>query len=550
MKSMTQSQERLWKILLVLGVVITTGNHLLSIPSYSIDFDRAQVLYLVWDYVDKGIFPVHGIMNSQGALNPPFFVWLYIPGMKITLDPSWVLPFPALGLHLVATLLLYRIGRRYFNMQVGVVAVYFYAFSRWGFYFGHTSWAQGLLPPVFIIMLYGIFQWIEEKKPWYLAGLLVVAAFVPGVHWGGIVLFGVLVLLTLFYRPKIKLAPLLVGIVLVGVLWFPYLKFEADRNFSDFKVLVNGEISTEDPGKISALCVTDTPTATEDLGIQKQVSNFLQEKIPFLFPILERGFWFALGMVRSLESNFYWSLARGVAATPFRRGLYYVETGLFVWGLGYLLYRLYKRQATRSEQLLLLGYLLPTAIQNITPHHTSFRPSISWMFYGAQMLVIAYGIAIPTWTKQKFARWAVLAGLLVLLVQGTGQIVNTAWQLSTAEFPNQQRTMIDWIANDLAKRGETSATIRYDYLRTFPGDCWIVANGSLVNHERYYVGVEHDYLLESLYSIENMNKTPDGQVENPDYILIYSMSLSQYEPLQTQYEVVTFDRYSILEPKK
>ncbi|MBN2503052.1 MAG: hypothetical protein JXB38_19890 [Anaerolineales bacterium] len=543
-----QLQDRLWKTLLLLGILIGAGVHLAGIPSYEVDFDKAQGFYLGLDFVKHGIFPIHGIMNSQGAFNPPFFVWLYLPGMALTLNPAWFQIIPALALHLIAMLLLYRIGKRYFDIPMGVVAVYFYAFSRWGFYFGHTSWAQGLLPPVFVIMLFSFFEWIEGKKPWHLTGLLVIAAFIPGVHWGGIVLFGVVVLLALIYRPPVKLAPLLVGVVLAGVMWLPFLKFETTRDFIDLQVLLTGELPTVDPGTLSALCVTESVADTGGGGLQDQVSDYLQAHAPFLYPIVERGFWFVVGMVRSLESNFYWSLTRGASTSIFRRGLYFVEVAAFAWGLGVLLYRLYKRQSTRPEQLLLLGYLLPAALQNVTPHHTSFRPSISWMFYGAQMLVIAYGLTVPKWTKQKYVRWALLAGLLALLVQGTGQLVNTTQRFATAEYPNPQRAVWDWIAADLEAQGKTAAAMRYDHLHTYPEDCWIVANGSLVNYDRYYVGVEHDYLLESLYGIHNTAKTPDGQVEKPDYILIYSRSLPQYEPLDSQYIVVTFDKYSILKP--
>jgi hypothetical protein len=172
------------------------------------------------------------------------------------------------------------------------------------------------------------------------------------------------------------------------------------------------------------------------------------------------------------------------------------------------------------------------------------------MFYGAQMLVIAYGLTMPKWMKQKYVRWAVLAGLLALLVQGTGQVVNTTQRLTAAEYPNPQRAALDWIAADLEAQGKTTTAMRYDRLRTYPEDCWIVANGSLIDYDRYYVGIDHDYLLESLYGIENTAKTPDGQVEEPDYILIYSQSLAQYESLRSQYTVVKFDKYSILISKQ
>ena len=139
------------------------------VPRYTPDFDQAQVLYVARDFVEHGVFTNHGILNSRYAFNPPFFVWLYLLPMWLGLDVSWVLILPALSLHILALLLLFMIGKDYFSRDVGLAAATLYAFSRLGVYFGQASWAQGLLSPHYVLVLFCVFRWLVDGKTWYSA---------------------------------------------------------------------------------------------------------------------------------------------------------------------------------------------------------------------------------------------------------------------------------------------------------------------------------------------------------------------------------------------
>ena len=164
--------ERHEKLLIVSLVVLALAVQLPNVLVYGVGYDPAQVLYLAWDFIDEGIFPVHGILNSLGAYNPPFFVWLYLLPMMLTRDHGWVLTLPALSLHILAILILYRLGRRYFNPGLGLAAAALYAFSPLGLYFGNSSWAQGLLSPLYVLMVLFMSEWLLECKSWYVALLL------------------------------------------------------------------------------------------------------------------------------------------------------------------------------------------------------------------------------------------------------------------------------------------------------------------------------------------------------------------------------------------
>ncbi|MGQ9652435.1 MAG: glycosyltransferase family 39 protein, partial [Thermodesulfobacteriota bacterium] len=109
---------------------------LAQIPSYPVKFDQAQVLSLARGALTDGLVPVHGILNSLKAYNPPFFVWLYILPMAMTEDPSMQLVLRALVLHAASMVILFLLGERYIGPRAGLAAAAVYAFSPQGLYFG------------------------------------------------------------------------------------------------------------------------------------------------------------------------------------------------------------------------------------------------------------------------------------------------------------------------------------------------------------------------------------------------------------------------------
>ena len=214
------------KQIMVAGVVLLAIFVQLSfVPNHILKFDSSQVLYAANKLALNGDFPVYGILNSRRALNPPFFVWLYLVPIMLVKDPSWVLILPALTLHVIALILLYCLGRRHFGLKVGLAAAVLYGFSTRGLYLGHASWAQAFLSPLYVLVMFSLFQWLQEGKARHLALLLPLAAWTTGVHWGGALTLGVLLLLPLLCSsPRFQTSPILAGGLIALALWIPYLR--------------------------------------------------------------------------------------------------------------------------------------------------------------------------------------------------------------------------------------------------------------------------------------------------------------------------------------
>lgn len=452
-------------------------------------------------------------------------------------------------------ILLFHMGKKYFGSGVGLVAAALYAFLPNGDYFGHSSWAQGLLAPFYVLIIFGMSQWLLEKKPWALAYLLPLAAWITGIHWGGILIFGVLALISMRFRAKLRPAALIVGVLISVLLWAPYLRFEQSRGYVDILAVVRGPLPAPEPWEVTSLCerpdVTYPPSTMGDLA--DNIGNIIQLRFPWLFQFYQPahklgGYFWRMGRssIWSLGANFHWS--------PFSRGpgtwqeetIFFLGTLLFVIGLGRLVYRCwFRKNGSDAEKWLLLIFLLPAVLQNLTPQNSLARPDIAWLLYGPQILISAYTLSLLKEPQEKFLRVGLMVIISGILVFSVSRSMPRLWW---GNYANPQRQMVSWIAHDVQNQGIQEVSIRYDFLMDMPEWCWIVTFASLDSN--YYIGTEHDFLLLSRYNIHNTAKAMDDWIENPDYILLFEEGMDRYHGKIDKYQVVEFGRYVVLKVLK
>ena len=531
-------------ILLVSAIAV----QLSVVPGYSLKLDQSQVLYIAWDFVNQGIFPVHGILSSLHAYNPSTFIWLFILPLKLIGDHRWVLTLPALTLHILSILLLYKMGKKYFTSGVGLLAAALYAFLPNGDYFGHSSWAQGLLAPFYVLVIFGISQWLLENKPWAVAYLLPLTAYIAGMHLGGILIFGVLVLAAMFFRATLRPTAIFVGILVSVLLWLPYLHFEQSRAFVDILAVVRGPLPMSEPWEVTSLCKgpeVNSPQEMERLG------NIIKLRWPW-FHQFYQSLHKLYSYFRTLISGFAWSLSvnfsRGLGTWQ-DKAIFFLGRLLFVIGLGGLVYRCcFRKNGSLAEQWLLMVCLLPMALQNLSPYTSISRPDIAWLFYGPQMLVSAYTLTLPRGTRAMILKTVLVVVAGGMLAISFSSIELRLWPGNYVNYVHPQRQMVDWIAKDLQAQGIREASIRYDFLSDMPAWCWVASYATLDSH--YYIGTQFDYLLLTRYNFQNTAKAMDGWAENPDYIVLFKEGMERYDGERDKYQIVEFDNYVVLKVLK
>ncbi len=221
---------------ILIGLVAAVGL-LLAFQGWNtrtFNFDLIPYMDDAQAFVNAGEIPHKGTLTSFGSYTPPGITWLMIPGAVSFSDPR-LFEFPASALLYVGTLFgIFFLARDFFGTACAYLAVTLWGLSELGLLFAQSSWVRSH-PFFYVWMSYWIGKWVERKNPWYLAA----AAFIWAV---GMYMFlemapalFIIPVVWFLYRPPVRLAPIAFITVLAAAVWYPYLRFEASRDFADLK---------------------------------------------------------------------------------------------------------------------------------------------------------------------------------------------------------------------------------------------------------------------------------------------------------------------------
>jgi hypothetical protein len=218
-------------LLAALGVVLILQGWKSRIPR----FDIVMGIEATQDLIDHGVFPDKGILTSFGSYTPPGFTWLLLPGLVVFQDPRLFEYVGSVGLFVGTLFGVFFLARRYFGFQAALLAVALYGFSELGLLAGSTLFLTRTTRCFYVWMIYCIGRWVDDDNPHFLAGAILVWAAGMYVFMEMAPAILVVPAIWLLNRPSVRLAPLAVAALLAGALWYPYLRFEAGRNFVDVR---------------------------------------------------------------------------------------------------------------------------------------------------------------------------------------------------------------------------------------------------------------------------------------------------------------------------
>jgi hypothetical protein len=218
-------------VLTVVGLVVITQGWRSRIPRFdiAIAIDSAQRL------IDRGEVPDKGILTSFVSYNPPGVTWLLVPGLLIFDDPRLFEYVGSLGLYVGTLLGIFFLARRYCGVGTAFVAAGLYGYSELGLTAGSTLFLTYATRCFYVWMMYCIARWIDDRNPNLLAAAILVWATGMYVFMEIAPAIFVVPIVWVLYRPPIRVAPLAVVAVLSTALWYPYLEFEARRDFVDVR---------------------------------------------------------------------------------------------------------------------------------------------------------------------------------------------------------------------------------------------------------------------------------------------------------------------------
>jgi hypothetical protein len=197
-------------------------------------FDLVPAIRAAHGLVATGALPEHSDIGSYGAFAPPGPAWLMLPSTLFSDDPRLSQYLGAGLLHFLTLLGLFLLGRKYFGTWCGCLAVVLYGLSGQGLWWAGSLWAIGS-PDMFIWLVYLASEWVTRRDGKFLAAAVAAWAFGMYVDLSLAPAIAVLPAIWLVYRPPVTLKPLLAAATILLIVWFPYFRLEARRDFIDLR---------------------------------------------------------------------------------------------------------------------------------------------------------------------------------------------------------------------------------------------------------------------------------------------------------------------------
>ncbi len=240
--------------LIILGAILLIGGffRLYKISEYMTFLgDEGRDMILIRRIFTELHPPLIGPGTSVGGmyLGPLYYYLMAIPLLVSGFSP--VGPSVTVAIIGLATIMLvWFIGRKWFDKTTGLIAAGLYAISPTVIYFSRSSWNPNVMPFFALLSVYSIWKvWKERKFNWSII-LGISYAFVLQSHYLGLLLAPTLFLfwiLTLFNLKSIQdrklgtekfLKKSLLGLLIFSVLMSPLLIFDLRHGFMNSKAVI------------------------------------------------------------------------------------------------------------------------------------------------------------------------------------------------------------------------------------------------------------------------------------------------------------------------
>lgn len=221
---------------LVLAAVLVLGAWLRFQRLDLLEFkgDEAYATHVVQRALHGGGWPQVGLLSSVKVLNPPLFLYLLVPLFAIHSSPVFVSCAIA-ALNLLAVLIAWHVGRKYYGPVTGVVAALLFAVSPWAVIYSRKIWAQDFVPVMTAGALWALHALVFGQQRRAIFWVVLLPLLVVQVHFAGLALTATVVAILVWLRPKLDWRWALAGFLVAAAFSVPYLRYQVAHDWSDFR---------------------------------------------------------------------------------------------------------------------------------------------------------------------------------------------------------------------------------------------------------------------------------------------------------------------------
>jgi hypothetical protein len=220
------------------------------------------------EWIRNGVIPDHGQGLSYSGYGPPGTAYLMLPGVLLGLDPRLADVPGAVLLHFGTLLFVFLIVRETIGRGAAWAAVPLAGFLS---ITGPTLWPNG--HPFFVVgMLYCLLCWVRERSAHWFSAALLLAGLGMYVYFTiapALIAMAVIALIALIFRRPLSIRSLAATLLVLFVVWLPFLRFEAGRDFVDLRIMLLRQDLESDaaPDPAPVYCFASLPGESDFQGV-------------------------------------------------------------------------------------------------------------------------------------------------------------------------------------------------------------------------------------------------------------------------------------------
>jgi hypothetical protein len=249
-----QATGSLWtpRRIAILAFAGSLAVRLVRLPDTHFARDQAVALWMALDAVRQGSLPDHGLVASYLAFEPPGLQWLMMPAVLVGGgQPVAVMTWFALLASAGVSVLVWTVAR-YYGTRLALILGALLATNPADALAPALLWHVSLYVPAVSLMLAAATHLALGGSARWALVLGAVPFFYSLIHYVGLLLAPIAVLLVPHSRWRVISRPLACG-ALVGLFaWLPFLRFESSRNWSDLRIVLFSPGLGPDPTAASA----------------------------------------------------------------------------------------------------------------------------------------------------------------------------------------------------------------------------------------------------------------------------------------------------------
>jgi len=199
-------------------------------------WDQAEISKWALRMARLGEIAWVGPPSSTSLHSFPGTTWLLVIPYALSPSPAVATAFVAL-LNVLAVLGCHLLTRRWFGRLAAVTAALLFAVAPWAVIYSRKIWQVEFFAP--FALLYACTAWLAfvRRRRWALPLHCLAAAWLVNIHFAAVPFVALTALWVLMFRRRIDWRPLLLGVVLGGLLFVPYLLFNARHDWVDLHLL-------------------------------------------------------------------------------------------------------------------------------------------------------------------------------------------------------------------------------------------------------------------------------------------------------------------------